>query len=429
MSAPTAELLLTGARIPGSTAPVDLAVDAGRISWLGERFPGSAARVIDCAGDAVLPGLVEPHLHLDKALLDTELDTELDTQRPNLVGTLASAIAVTGQLKKQFTHESVRERAARVLEQAVGHGTTVIRAQPDVDPLVGLLCVEVMLQLRAQYRDLVELQVVAFPQEGILRQPGTRELLVEALRLGADVVGGCSYQEATLDQCHEHVDLVFELAERFGVPVDIHADFADDTADPRFGLARHIAERTRAHGMAGRVTLGHMTSLSALEPDARKRTLADLADAGVAVVVLPATDLHLGGRGDQVNVRRGIAPVGELLAAGVRTGLSSNNVRNAFTPFGNADVLDIALLLAHTAHLSSPAELSRLIEMVTEDAAHIVGINERYGLRVGADADLVVLAAPTATEALLRRAHRRLVLKGGRVVASTEHTTRLHRHR
>jgi cytosine deaminase len=420
MSAPVAELVLTGARIPGSATPVDLAVDAGRISWLGEHFPGTAGTVIDCAGDAVLPGLVEPHLHLDKALLDTE--------RPNLDGTLAGAIAVTGQLKERFTHATVSERAARVLEQAVGHGTTVIRAQPDVDPLVGLLCVEVMLELRERYRDLVELQVVAFPQEGILRASGTHELLVEALRLGADVVGGCSYQEATLEQCREHVDLVFALAERFGVPVDIHADFADDTADPRFALAGHIADRTRAHGMAGRVTLGHMTSLSSLEPDARKRALADLADAGVAVVVLPATDLHLGGRADQVNVRRGIAPVRELLAAGVCTGLSSNNVRNAFTPFGNADVLDIALLLAQTAHLSSPAELSRLVEMVTEDAAHIVGVQDRYGLRVGADADLVVLAAPSATEALLRRAHRRLVLKRGRVVASTEHATRLHRH-
>jgi cytosine deaminase len=397
---------------------VDIAVEAGRISWLGERYPGSATTVIDCAGDAVLPGLIEPHLHLDKALLDA--------LRPNREGTLAGAIAVTGELKRAFTPASVRERAVQVLEQAISHGTTVIRTQPDVDPVVGLLCVEVMLELRASYRDLVDLQVVAFPQEGILREPGTHELLVEALRLGADVVGGCSYNEATPQQCREHVDLVFALAERFGVPIDIHADFADDTADPRYALAGYIAERTRAHGMAGRVTLGHMTSLAGLVPETRKRVLAELADAGVAVVVLPATDMHLGGRSDQVNVHRGIAPVGELLAAGVRTGFSSNNVRNAFTPFGNADVLDIALFLAQTAHLSSPDELSRLIAMATVDAAHIVGIADRHGLRVGADADLVVLAAPTAREALLRRAHRRVVLKRGRVVATTRHTTRLH---
>lgn len=415
-----ADLVLTSASIPGWATPVDVAVEAGRISWLGEHYCGPAGTVIGCAGDTVLPGLIEPHLHLDKALLDA--------QRPNLDGTLAGAIAVTGELKRGFTHESVRERAVQVVEQAVTHGTTVIRAQPDVDPLVGLLCLEVLLELRRDYADLVDLQVVAFPQEGILRAPGTHDLLVEALRRGADVVGGCSYNEATLDDCREHVDLVFGLAERFGVPVDIHADFADDTADPRFALAGHIADRTRAHGMAGRVTLGHMTSLSSLVPDVRKQVLADLADAGVAVVVLPATDMHLGGRSDEVNMRRGIAPVRELLEAGVRTGFSSNNVRNAFTPFGNADVLDIALFLAQTAHLSSPDDLSRLVEMATVDAAHIVGIADHHGLRVGTDADLVVLAAPSAPEALLRRAHRRVVLERGRVVATTQRSTQLHRH-
>ncbi|GLZ45591.1 N-acyl-D-amino-acid deacylase [Actinomycetospora sp. NBRC 106375] len=413
------DLLLRSAQVTGRDAPVDVAVDDGRITWIGDRFPGAARRVVDCAGDAVIPGLIEPHLHLDKALLDAE--------KPNPDGTLAGAVAVTGELKRGFTHESVRRRAGQVLEQAVTHGTTVIRAQPDVDTIVGLLGVEVMLELRATHADLVDLQVVAFPQEGILQRPGTEDLLVEALRAGADVVGGCSYMEPTVEECRAHVDRVFALAERFGVPVDIHADLADDTSDPRFALAGHIADRTRAHGMAGRVTVGHVTSLASLGADARKRAIADLADAGVAVVVLPATDMHLGGRSDDGNVRRGIAPVRDLLDAGVRTGLSSNNVRNGFTPFGNADVLDIALFLAQTAHLGRPDDLADLVRMATEDAAAIVGIGDRYGLHVGADADLVVLAAPTATDALLDRAHRRVVIKRGRIVATTEHTRRLHR--
>jgi cytosine deaminase len=305
----------------------------------------------------------------------------------------------------------------------------VIRAQPDVDPIVGLSGFEAMLALREEYADLVDLQVVAFPQEGILGAPGTEDLLAEALRQGADVVGGCSYQEATLEECRAHVDRVFALAERFGVPVDIHADLADDTSDPRFALAEHIAEATRAHGMGGQVTVGHMTSLAGLHGAARKRVLGELADAGVAVVVLPMTDMHLGGRNDDANVRRGIAPVRDLVDAGVRTGVSSNNVRNAFTPFGNADVLDVALFLAQTSHLASPDDLAGLIRMVTDDAAAIVGLGDRHGLHVGADADLVVLAAPTATEALLSRAHRRVVLKRGRIVATTEHTVQLHRGR
>lgn len=413
------ELLLRSAQLTGRAAPVDVAVEGGRIAWIGDRFPGAADRTVDCAGDAVIPGLIEPHLHLDKALLDAE--------KPNPDGTLAGAVAVTGELKRGFTRESVHERATRVLEQAVTHGTTVIRAQPDVDTIVGLVGVEAMLALRASHADLVDLQVVAFPQEGILQRPGTEDLLVEALRAGADVVGGCSYMEPTVEQCRAHVDRVFALAERFGVPVDIHADLADDTSDPRFALAGHIADRTRAHGMAGRVTVGHMTSLASLGADARRRAIADLADAGVAVVVLPATDMHLGGRSDDGNVRRGIAPVRELLDAGVRTGLSSNNVRNGFTPFGNADVLDIALFLAQTAHLGRASDLADLVAMATDGAAAILGVGDRHGLHVGADADLVVLAAPTATDALLDRAHRRVVIKRGRIVATTEHTTRLHR--
>jgi cytosine/creatinine deaminase len=420
------QLLLRDARRPDGSGPVDINVDGGRIAGIDPTptppapTPAGATTVIDCAGDAVIPGLIEPHLHLDKALLDAEAPSD---------GTLAGAIEVTGRLKATFTPESVAERAGRLLEQAVTHGTTVIRAQPDVDPIVGLTGLEAMLALRTEYADLVDLQVVAFPQEGILRSPGTEDLLVEGLRLGADVVGGCSYQEATLDDCREHVDRVFALAERFGVPVDIHADLADDTSDPRFALAGHIADRTRAHGMGGQVTVGHMTSLASLVPDARKRVLGELADAGVAVVVLPMTDMHLGGRDDEVNVRRGIAPVRALLDAGVRTGLSSNNVRNAFTPYGVADVLDVALFLAQTSHLSSPEDLARVIGMVTDDAAAIVGRGGRHGLHVGADADLVVLAAPTATEALLGRAHRRAVIKRGQVVATTERTVQLHRRR
>jgi cytosine deaminase len=143
--------------------------------------------------------------------------------------------------------------------------------------------------------------------------------------------------------------------------------------------------------------------------------------------VLPATDMHLGGRSDDADVRRGIAPVRDLLDAGVRTGLSSNNIRNGFTPFGNADVLDIALFLAQTAHLGGPDDLAALVRMATDDAAHILGVADRHGLHVGADADLVLLAAPTPTDALLDRAHRRAVVKRGRIVATTEHTTTLHR--
>ena len=242
------DLMLRRARVEDGRPLVDIAIDQGRIVAVAPDLPHRADHTIDCDGRVVIPGLIEPHLHLDKALLDKE--------KPNLDGTLAGAIAVTGELKRGFTRDAVRSRVRRVLDQAIGNGTTAIRAHPDVDPIVGLLGVEVLLELREQYRGLVDLQVVAFPQEGILNAPGTLEMLREALRRGADVVGGCAYNEVDLPSCERHVDLVFELAGEFGVPVDMHADIADDTSDPRFAMADYRRGRSCGFGSPSRPATG-----------------------------------------------------------------------------------------------------------------------------------------------------------------------------
>jgi cytosine deaminase len=414
-----AELVLRDARIDDDRGLVDIRIAGGRIVSIGAAglIAAGDAEQIACAGQVVIPGLIESHVHLDKALLDRE--------RPNLEGTLAAAMKITGDLKRSFTPEAVRARARRVLDQAIMNGTTAVRTHPDVDPIVGLMTLDVMLELRDEYRNLVDLQVVAFPQEGILRAPGTEGLLREALRRGADVIGGCSYNEADLAGCRRHVDLVFELATEYGVPVDIHADFGDDARDPRFALASYIAAATERAGLSGRVALGHMTSLAGRPPGERAEVMARLAQAGVAVVPLPATDMHLGGRGDTTNVRRGIAPIRELWGAGVTTAYSSNNVRNAFTPYGNADLLDIGLFLAQTCHLSGPGDLARILDMATVQAARVIGTSGRYGLSEGADADLVVLGTPRVADVLLDRPDRCYVIKHGRVVARTERTSDL----
>ncbi|MGW3623008.1 amidohydrolase family protein [Streptomyces sp. NPDC000880] len=420
------DLILRNARIADDSGLVDIVVRDGLVASITPAAPAhfaapvetlAGAEELDCAGRVVIPGLIESHLHLDKALLDRE--------KPNLEGSLAGAIAVTGELKRSFTPKAVRERARAVLESAVANGTTVIRAHPDVDPIIGLMALDVMLELKEEYQEVVELQVVAFPQEGIIKAPGTLDLLREGLRRGADVIGGCSYNEADLDDCRRHVDLVFELAAEFGVPADLHADFGNDASDPRFAMAEYIAGATARSGMGGRVALGHMTSLAGRPPAERRAVLAKLAAAGVAVVPLPATDMHLGGRTDEVNTRRGIAPVRELWDAGVTTAFSSNNVRNAFTPYGNADLLDIGLFLAQTGHLSSPDDLARVLAMATTEAARVVGVAERYGLRPGAQADLVVLDTRRVADALLDRPVRTAVIKAGRVVARTTRRTEL----
>lgn len=415
------DLLLRRARTADDAPLVDIVIRDGRIVALAPDAAGdhdvAGIEELDCAGRVVIPGLIESHLHLDKALLDRE--------RPNLEGTLAGAIAVTGALKHGFTVENVTARARTVLEAAIANGTTLIRAHSDVDPIVGLLGLDVLLALKEEYRTAIDIQVVAFPQEGILKAPGTLELLREALHRGADVIGGCTYNEADLEGCHRHVDTVLDLAVEFGVPADMHADFADDVSDPRYALAEYIAEAVDERGLYGRVALGHLTSVAALGPAGRAHVLKKLAQAGVAVVPLPATDMHLGGRGDEAAVRRGIVPVRDLWEAGVTTAFSSNNVRNAFTPYGNADLLDIGLFLAQTGHLSSPDDLVRVLAMATTGAAEVVGIADDYGLRPGARADLVVLDTRAVADALLDRPVRTAVVKGGRIVARTSKTTAL----
>ncbi|MGW4119387.1 amidohydrolase family protein [Nocardia sp. NPDC004711] len=407
----TVDLMLRAARIADDAELVDIAIDGGVITAIGPALTGRGAEEIDCAGRVVIPGLIESHVHLDKALLDDE--------KSNPDGTLAGAISVTAELKRGFTVAAIRDRARRVLDMAIGNGTTAIRAHPDVDPIVGLRGVTALLDLREEYRDRLDIQIVAFPQEGILQAPGTLDLLRESLHAGADVLGGCAYNERTVEDCRRHIDLVFDLAAEFDVPLDIHADFADDATDPRYAMADYIAEVTERTGRHGRVALGHMTSLAGRPRADRARTLEQLAASGISVVPLPATDMHLGGRSDLTNVRRGIAPIRELWQAGITTAYSSNNIRNAFTPYGNADMLDIGLFLAQTAHLSGPEDLTRVLAMATTEAARTIGISERYGLRVGASADLVVLSTRRVEGALLDRPDRNYVFKSGRLTART----------
>jgi len=407
------DLLLRNARVWDDRPLVDIGIDGATISALEPRVEAEAVRTIDVGGRAVLPGLLEPHLHLDKALLYR--------RRPARDGTLEEAIRITGQLKASQNREDVVERSRSVLDMAVRAGTVAVRAHPDVDPIQGLLGVETALQLAEEYAGLLDLQVVAFPQEGIIKAPGTSELMQEAMRAGATVVGGCPYNEQSWEDTKRHIDTVFALAQRFDAPVDMHADFADDASDRRFSAAGYIAERTLALGWEGRVSLGHVTSLSSLEPDDAKVVIDRLREADIHVVTLPATDLYLGGRKDSANQRRGLTPVHRLRDAGVNVTFSSNNIRNAFTPFGKADPLLIANLLAHVAQFGTPHSQAEILQMATYAAARSMGLADTYGLVPGRQADLVVLDTTQVGDVLLDLPPRRWVVKRGRVTVETRH--------
>lgn len=419
MAPPASDLLLNDVLLRGGTEPVDIRVVDGRIAEVGPGLVASAgATTVVGDGCPVLPGLVEPHLHLDKAMLGSG------------DGTLRGAIAATAEAKQGFTHDDVVARAQDVLRRAITHGTTLVRTPVDVDPTVGLTSIDALLEVRERWAGVVELQIVAFPQEGIAGRPGTDELLVEALRRGVDVIGGCSYAEDDVEGCRAHLRRVFDLAEHFDVPVDVHADFdTADSTDPRQALAGDVAALARARGWGGRTTIGHVTTLAGYHDEARRRLIDELADAGVGVVVLPPTDLYLQGTA---------APVAELLDGGVAAALSSNNVRNAFTPFGTVDMLDVTLLAAQTQPFGTREGLDRLLDRATAGAAAMLGVagagaatgggRRSHDLAPGARADLVVLDAPGVDHhtALLDRAPRRLVISSGRVVVSTRTDTTLH---
>lgn len=402
------DLILQGCRLPDGTV-THLGCRDGRIAEIGAISDRSAARVVVCGGAVATPGLVEAHIHLDKALLSE--------RTPSVEGTLAEAIRVTGEAKKRFTVEDIRARARAVLDMAVRHGTTAMRSHVEVDPIVGLKGLEAILPLKTEYAPALDLQLCAFAQEGILQAPGTEALLTEALRQGADLVGGCPYNDT---DPHAQIDILFRLARQFGVDVDFHADFFDE---PTHLHVRHIAKQTVRHGWQGRVAVGHATELAALAPEELDPIIGSLRDAGIGVIMLPATDLYLMGRNDARNVRRGLAPAKKLLAAGVAVAASCNNVRNAFTPVGNANLALMGYLLAVGAHMGTAQEIREVLAMLTEYPARILRLPS-YGLRVGAQADLVLWDAERAEEIVTALAPPRLVVKRGRVTVEHERVVR-----
>ncbi|WP_039944239.1 amidohydrolase family protein [Thermicanus aegyptius] len=384
---------------------LDVGVKNGKIEYVG--ISGSAppaAETVEAGGRMLLPGLVESHIHLDKAYLLEQMGREATT--------LEEAIQITAALKRGYTREDILRRSEKVLAKAVAAGVTHMRCHAEVDPIIGLSSMETMLELKRKWEHVLTLQIVAFPQEGIFKEPGTAGLMREALSAGADAVGGIPYNDLDADK---HLDFVFGLAVEFGKPADLHVDFSDD---PNQRDILKIVRRTLDCGMQGKVAVAHLTSLGSVsEPEAREIARM-IAEAGIAVITLPMTDLYLNGRADKEKIRRGLTPVRLLREEGVRVIVGSNNIRNAFTPFGRGDPLDSARLLAQTAHLGLKADVGLLLDMVTEEAANALEI-DGYGIRPGGDADLVLFDAFHPGEVLFEVPGRIGVWKKGRKVASS----------
>ncbi|MFQ5899233.1 MAG: amidohydrolase family protein [Candidatus Methylomirabilia bacterium] len=389
-----------------------MAIRDRRIHRIAALLDPAGYELLDVADKLVLPGFVETHIHPDKAFIADRAEG----LRPG--GPTAQALVA--ELKRAFTVDDISRRARRVLELAVRHGCTTMRAHVEIDPYVELRGVEALRRLQAEFRDVLDLRLIAFAQEGIFNDGVTRDLLRAALKGGLEALGGCPYMDR--DQ-RAHIDWCFDTAAAFGVPLDFHADSADD---PAMLTSDYIAEQTIARGLQGRVTLGHLSTLDVLEPDHRARVIDRLREARIHVISLPATELHVKGRADLRRAWRGVTRLDELRAAGVNVAISTNNVVNPFTPYGHPDLLRQMLVAAMAAHLGNLDQLAWLPELVTVNAARAIGL-EGYGLAEGCLADLVVLDAQGPAQAITEQAEKLWVIKAGRVVTRNTRTSELTR--
>jgi cytosine deaminase len=394
------DLLIRNARLAdrASDDPVDIGVGNGRIVAIARGLVADA-QVYDAEERLVCPGLVESHIHLDKSRI-------IDRCAPQERATLSPVKGVT-PLKASMTVEDVYKRAAQTLEQCIVHGTTRVRTQVEVDPGIGMRGFEAVQALIADYKWAVDIEMCVFPQEGLTNYPGTDELLVEGLKRGAKLIGGAPRYDT---DAAAHIERIFALAREFDVDIDMHLDVGHTPDAMNVHLVRELTEKYRR---GGRVVVGHMAKLSLLPPE-QVRTLARrLADAGIAVTVLPATDLFLMGRDQEHSVRRGVADANLLIEQGVNCSLSSNNILNPATPYGDCSLIRMANLYANVLQLDRPAELRECFRMLTDRSARLLNLQD-YGLAVGRPADIVVIDAQSPEQAIAEIAQPVAAFKGGR---------------
>jgi cytosine deaminase len=383
---------------------VDIGVAGGKIVAI-EKGLAAEAEIYDAGGRVACGGLIETHIHLDKSRI-------IDRAPPE-TGRKISPMKQVAALKSGFTVEDVRARAERTLTECILNGATRMRTQVEVDPAIGLRGFEGVQSLVAAYRWAIDIEICVFPQDGLTNYPGTDELLVEALKRGARVVGGAPRYDT--DHAGQ-IRRIFELAREFDVDIDIHLDVGDTPEAMDIHL---VCELTEQYRRGGRVAVGHMAKLSTMPPSEVAALARRLAETGVAVTVLPLTDLFVMGRDQDHNVRRGVANANFLVEHGVNCSLSTNNVLNPVTPYGDCSLIRMANLHANVLQISQPAQLREIFAMLTEHSARLLNLTD-YGIAVGNPADFVVIDAGSPEQAVAEIRQPLAVFKRGRRTVKRE---------
>jgi cytosine deaminase len=399
------DLVIRNATLPDGRQGIDIGIAGSRIVHVGPALAARGLREIDAAGDLATPPFVDAHFHMDSTLSHGQ-------PRVNASGTLLEGIALWGELKPQLTQDALIERALRYCDWAVARGLLAIRTHVDVCD-DRLLAVEALLDVRRRVAPYLDLQLVAFPQDGVLRSPNGLANLKRAIAMGVDVVGGIPHFERTMAQGAESVRLLCEYAAEQGLRVDMHCDETDDP------LSRHIetlAFETQRLGLQGRVAGSHLTSMHSMDNYYVSKLLPLIAESGVAAIANPLINITLQGRHDAYPKRRGMTRVPELLAAGVPVAFGHDCVMDPWYGMGSGDMLEVAHMGLHVAQMTGQEAMHRCFLAVTETPARILGL-EGYGIAPGCHADLVLLDAGSTVDAIRLRAGRRAVVRRGKVVA------------
>ena len=399
------DLIIRNANLPDGRSGIDIGIKDGKIAVFESSLSAKATEEIDASGYLVSPPFVDAHFHMDATL-------SLGQPRLNQSGTLLEGIALWGELKPHLTVEAIKERALKYCDLAVARGLLAIRSHVDIcDPR--LLAVDALLEVKKEVAPYLDLQLVAFPQDGYLRDPAAAKLLESALDRGVDVIGGIPHFERTMEDGKKSVEILCRLAAERGLRVDMHCDESDDP------LSRHIetltAETVR-HGLQGRVTGSHLTSMHSMDNYYVSKLLPLMAEAEMNVVANPLINITLQGRHETYPKKRGMTRVPELLDAGVKVAFGHDCVMDPWYSLGSADMLEVSSMGLHVAQMTGVEQMKSCFRAVTEIPAAILGL-EDYGLEKGCNADLVILQAADPVEALRLKANRLFVIRKGKIIS------------
>ena len=401
------DLIIRNANLPDGRIGIDIGIKDGKIVALEVALTAKAQKEIDASGYLVSPPFVDAHFHMDATL-------SLGLPRLNQSGTLLEGIALWGELKPHLTVEAIKERALRYCDLAVARGLLAIRSHVDIcDPR--LLAVDALLEVRKEVAPYLDLQLVAFPQDGYLRDTGAAKLMETALDRGVDVVGGIPHFERTMDEGKKSVEVLCRIAAERGLRVDMHCDESDD---PNSRHIETLTAETVRHGLQDRVTGSHLTSMHSMDNYYVSKLLPLMAEAEMNVVSNPLINITLQGRHDTYPKRRGMTRVPELMDAGVKVAFGHDCVMDPWYSLGSADMLEVASMGLHVAQLTGVEQMKSCFRAVTEIPAAILGL-EGYGLEKGCNADLVILQAADPVEALRLKANRLFVIRRGRIISSS----------